>query len=114
MLSARIDFLRILASADPRPRKFYERRRAGRRVGCDDDGMSEVRIVDAMATGRDAEAAAMVFEYVAMTWEEAGHPRPGDVDDLPGTLAAECRALPTYYAAPGAILLAVGGVAGDE
>ena len=76
--------------------------------------MSEVRIVDAMATGRDAEAAAIVFEYLAMTWEEVGRPRPRDVDDLPEALAVECRTLPAYYTAPGAILLAVEGVAGDE
>ena len=76
--------------------------------------MSELRIVDAMAEGRATDAAAIVFEYVAMTWEEAGLPRPVDVDDLPGTLAVECRTLPTYYAAPGAILLALGGFGADE
>jgi ribosomal protein S18 acetylase RimI-like enzyme len=76
--------------------------------------MSEPHIVDAMATGRDAEAAAIVFEYVAMTQGEVGRPVPGGVDELPDGLAAECRALPTYYAPPGAILLAVGGVATDE
>ena len=40
--------------------------------------MSEVRIVDAMATGRDADAAAIVFEYVALTQGEVGRPVPGD------------------------------------
>lgn len=76
--------------------------------------MSEVRIVDAMAAGRDADAAAIVFEYVAMTRGEVGRPVPRDVDELPDGLAAECRALPSYYAPPGAILLAVGRVATDE
>ncbi len=68
--------------------------------------MPQVRVLDALAAGRDGYAAELVFEYMAATQAETGHPWPARVDQLPAVLARECRDLAAAYARPGTLLLA--------
>jgi GNAT superfamily N-acetyltransferase len=63
-------------------------------------------VVDAIAAGRRTEAAALIFEYMAMTEAEGGRPVPASLDALHPVLAAECRFLESTYAPPGVVLLA--------
>jgi putative acetyltransferase len=41
----------------------------------------------------------LLFEYFAETQAETGRPVPATIDDLPPTLAAECRDLPSRFTA---------------
>ncbi|HWC78807.1 MAG TPA: GNAT family N-acetyltransferase [Pseudonocardiaceae bacterium] len=56
-----------------------------------------------------ADAAALVFEYLALTQAETGRPRPSGIDELPQVLRHECRHLHHVYRSPGALLLAYQG-----
>jgi ribosomal protein S18 acetylase RimI-like enzyme len=62
--------------------------------------------VDAVATDRAADAAALIFEYMAATQAENGQPVPACVEELPPNLKTECRDPHAVYQAPGALLLA--------
>jgi putative acetyltransferase len=68
--------------------------------------LERAEIVDAVATGRLTEAAALVFEYMAITQVEAERPVPASIAELPAVLRDECLGLPTAYEPPGALLLA--------
>lgn len=75
--------------------------------------MTAVTVLSAFPAGRGADAATLVFEYMAATQAEAGRPVPAAVSDLPAVLARECADLPAVYRPPGALLLADhGGCAG--
>lgn len=63
-------------------------------------------VLDAIAAGRTAEAAALVFEYMAATQAETGRPVPDYISRLPSVLRTECENLDSSYGAPGALLLA--------
>jgi GNAT superfamily N-acetyltransferase len=69
--------------------------------------MTAPRIVDATTTDRLDEAAAIVFEYLALTEAEVGRTMPRTPDELPPALRAVCSSLATHYARPGALFLAV-------
>jgi ribosomal protein S18 acetylase RimI-like enzyme len=71
--------------------------------------MPAVRVLDALAAGREGDAAELVFEYMAATQAETGHPWPACIDQLPAVLARECRDLAAAYAPPGVLLLAYCG-----
>jgi GNAT superfamily N-acetyltransferase len=65
-----------------------------------------LRVLDAIAAGRATEAAALVFEYMAMTQAETGRLVPDGIDRLPSVLRTECENLGSFSRAPGALLLA--------
>jgi ribosomal protein S18 acetylase RimI-like enzyme len=68
--------------------------------------VTHVRIVNALAVASEADAAGIVFEYVALTQVEAGRRPPRDVTDLPAALRRECADLAGFYGADGAVFLA--------
>lgn len=70
---------------------------------------SPVRVVDAIAAGRIADAKALVFEYMAATQAETGRLVPADIDELPAVLRDECDNLVSAYQAPGVLWLAYRG-----
>ncbi|MEV7006796.1 GNAT family N-acetyltransferase [Streptosporangium sp. NPDC051022] len=65
-----------------------------------------VRVLDACAAGRDADAGALIFEYMAATQVELGRPAPAAVDELSASLRDECRNPALAYRAPGVFLVA--------
>lgn len=65
-----------------------------------------VRVLDAIAAGRRADAIELVFEYMAATQAENGRPVPDAIDQLPAVLRRECRHLEGVYSPPGVLLLA--------
>jgi ribosomal protein S18 acetylase RimI-like enzyme len=65
-----------------------------------------VTVVGAFAAGRGGDAAALVFEYMAATQAETGHPVPAGMAELPAILQCECQNLPAVYCLPGALLIA--------
>lgn len=65
-----------------------------------------VTVVSALPAQRGADAAALVFEYMAATQAETGQPVPAGVAELPAVLRRECRTLPAVYRVPGALLIA--------
>ena len=67
---------------------------------------AQLIVLDAIAAERTTEAAALVFEYMAMTQAETGRPVPDDIGRLPSVLRAECESLDSFYKTPGAFLLA--------
>lgn len=71
--------------------------------------MTGPRIVDATIANRLDEAAAIVFEYLALTEAEVGRTVPRTPDELPPTLRAVWSSLAEHYARPGALFLAVQG-----
>jgi GNAT superfamily N-acetyltransferase len=75
--------------------------------------MTGIEIVGALTAGRDetdADARALVFEYMAATMAEiTGRAGPAVVDDLPKPLRAECRDLAAVYQDPGTLLVAYAG-----
>jgi hypothetical protein len=68
-----------------------------------------ILVLDAITTGRSAEAEALVFEYMAATQAEVGRPLPTDVAELPEVLRTECDNIGSAYRAPGTMLLAYRG-----
>lgn len=72
--------------------------------------MPQVRVLDALVAGRDGDAVELIFEYMAATQAETGHPWPACVDQLPAVLVRECRDLAAAYAPPGTLLLAYCGL----
>ncbi len=78
-------------------------------VRSDGQPMPPVRVLDALAAGREGDAAELVFEYMAATQAETGHPWPACIDQLPAVLARECRDLAAAYPLPGVLLLAYRG-----
>ncbi|MEV8637746.1 GNAT family N-acetyltransferase [Streptosporangium sp. NPDC051023] len=77
---------------------------------------SPIRVLDASTTGRWADVATLIFEYMGATQAELGRPAPATVDELPTAMRDECRNPDVAYRSPGAFLLAcrdeilVGGV----
>jgi GNAT superfamily N-acetyltransferase len=69
--------------------------------------MTAPRIVDATTSDRLDEAAAIVFEYLALTEGEVGRNVPRTPDELPPALRAAHSSLAAQYARPGALFLAV-------
>ena len=67
--------------------------------------MTAIRVLAATATELP-HARALVFEYMAATQREAGRTVPASVDQLPGSLQAECSNLAAVYRPPGGLLLA--------
>ena len=65
-----------------------------------------VRVLDGLASGRESDAAALVFEYMAATEAEAGRRVPAGISQLPPVLRLECENLAVVYASPGALLVA--------
>jgi putative acetyltransferase len=65
-----------------------------------------VRIVDGADPDHVADAAGLVFEYMAATLAETGRRPAADPGDLPAVLRAECEDLPHYYRPPGILLVA--------
>jgi len=68
--------------------------------------MTVVTVTSAFTAGRDGTAAALVFEYMAATQAQTGHPVPAGIGELPPVLQRECRDLPAVYRPPGALLIA--------
>lgn len=68
--------------------------------------VTAVTVLSAFRAGRESDAAALVFEYMAATQAENGRPVPAAVSDLPAPLLRECGDLPAVYRPPGALLLA--------
>jgi GNAT superfamily N-acetyltransferase len=66
-----------------------------------------VDIMDALATGRLAQARTIAFEYLASTQGEAGLPVPQAIRDLPEPLRAVLESLNERHQPPGALLLAM-------
>jgi GNAT superfamily N-acetyltransferase len=64
-----------------------------------------VEVLDAFDTGHVAEAAALVFEYMAATCAEVGWPVPTAPSELPEPLRREVDDLVGAYAAPGTFLV---------
>jgi ribosomal protein S18 acetylase RimI-like enzyme len=65
------------------------------------------RVVSAFPAGREGDATALVFEYMAATVaEETGRPPPAVAGELPAALQRECRNLQAVYQPPGALLVA--------
>ncbi|MEV4091847.1 GNAT family N-acetyltransferase [Streptosporangium saharense] len=77
---------------------------------------SPIRVLDARAADRWADAGALIFEYMGATQEELGLPVPASVDELPARMRDECLDPASVYRVPGVFLLAlhddrpVGGV----
>jgi GNAT superfamily N-acetyltransferase len=67
------------------------------------------RIVEATTTNQLDDAAAIVFEYLALTEAEVGRTVPRTPDELPPTLHAVWSSLARHYARPGALFLAQQG-----
>jgi ribosomal protein S18 acetylase RimI-like enzyme len=65
-----------------------------------------VTVVSAFGADRGADAAALIFEYMAATQAETAKPVPREIDELPAVLQQECRNLPAVYRLPGALLIA--------
>jgi len=65
-----------------------------------------VTVVSAIPAGRGDDAAALVFEYMAITLAEAGLAMPAGIDGLPPALQYECCNLPAVYHSPGTVLIA--------
>jgi GNAT superfamily N-acetyltransferase len=65
--------------------------------------------ISAFQAGRDGDASALIFEYMAATQAETGRPVPAGVDDLPAPLQRECGNLGAVYRAPGVLLIAEHG-----
>lgn len=63
-------------------------------------------VVSAFPAGRGADAADLVFEYMAATQAETGRPVATGIGELPAVLQQECRNLPVVYRPPGALLIA--------
>jgi GNAT superfamily N-acetyltransferase len=63
-------------------------------------------VASAFADGRDAAAAELVFEYMALTQADTGQPVPAAAGDLPAVLARECRELREVYRPPGDLFVA--------
>ncbi len=74
-------------------------REAGFTCSCDP-------VISAFAAGRDGDAAALVFEYMAATAAETGQPVPAAIGRLPAVLRHECLNLCDVYRPPGALLIA--------
>src|SRR6516164_394209 len=74
-------------------------------------GMSgAVEVVSAFAAGRDADAAGLVFEYMATTMAQtSGRAAPSQVSELPAVLKDECARLAAVYGQPGTLLVAYAG-----
>jgi GNAT superfamily N-acetyltransferase len=68
-----------------------------------------VDVMDALTTGRLAQARAITFEYVASTQGEAGLPVPQAIRDLPQPLRTVLESLDERHQSPGALLLALQG-----
>jgi len=64
------------------------------------------RIIDALPAGHGTDAAILVFEYMAATLAETGHPVPASAAGLPTVLGREVRDLQAAYHPPGALLIA--------
>ena len=71
--------------------------------------MTAPRIIDATSANRLDEAAAIVFEYLAMTEGEVGRPVPRTPEELPPGLRPVVESIGTHYRRPGAVFLAVQG-----
>jgi ribosomal protein S18 acetylase RimI-like enzyme len=65
-------------------------------------------IVDAVSARLTDHAAALVFEYMALTCREVGWLVPSSPADLPGVLRAELDDFDGAYRMPGMFLLACG------
>ena len=66
-----------------------------------------VEVVSAFAAGRDADAAGLVFEYMATTMAQtSGRAAPSQVSELPAVLKDECARLAAVYGQPGTLLVA--------
>jgi GNAT superfamily N-acetyltransferase len=65
-----------------------------------------ITVVNAFTAGRDDDAAALVFEYMATTQAETGQAVPAGIGELPAVLQHECRNLRALYRPPGALLIA--------
>lgn len=65
-----------------------------------------MRIVDGLAAEHLTDAKDLIFEYMAITLGEGGRPVPQTVSQLPAVLRRECENLTTWYASPGALLVA--------
>lgn len=63
-------------------------------------------MISAFPAGRGADAAALVFEYMAATQAETGQPAPARISDLPDVLRREYGNLQAVYCPPGALLIA--------
>ena len=63
-------------------------------------------VVNALQAGREGDATALVFEYMAATLAEAGRCAPAGIGDLPPALQHECHNLQAVYRQPGALLVA--------
>lgn len=61
---------------------------------------------ESIATGRFADAAPLVFEYLAVTMAEEGRTVPTSVEELTPVLRQECEHLPEVYAAPNELFVA--------
>jgi ribosomal protein S18 acetylase RimI-like enzyme len=68
-----------------------------------------VSIADAIVAGRTDDAAALVFEYLAITQAEMGRPSPAGIGELPPALQRECRDPGAVYRQPGTLLVAYAG-----
>lgn len=60
-----------------------------------------IGIIDAFPVRRGADAAILVFEYMAAALAEAGHPAPASPAELPGVLGCELENLQAAYRPPG-------------
>jgi ribosomal protein S18 acetylase RimI-like enzyme len=68
--------------------------------------LGETRVLDVGEAGRWREAGELIFEYIAATEAELGHPVPAHHADLPSSLAAECDNARSAYPPPGTVLIA--------
>lgn len=66
----------------------------------------QTNVISAFAAGRNADATALVFEYMAATLAETGRAVPNGIGELPAILQRECRDLPSVYHLPGALFIA--------
>jgi GNAT superfamily N-acetyltransferase len=64
-----------------------------------------LEVLDAFATGHVADAAELVFEYMATTCAEVGWLVPAAPAELPESLRREVENLVGAYAAPGTFLI---------
>jgi ribosomal protein S18 acetylase RimI-like enzyme len=68
--------------------------------------MDTVIVLPATTAGRLADAAELVFEYMAATQAETGRLVPATFDQLPVVLRDECHDLSRVYCPPGVLLVA--------
>jgi ribosomal protein S18 acetylase RimI-like enzyme len=69
-----------------------------------------VEVVSAFAAGHEADAAGLVFEYMAVTLAQtSGRAVPSQVSELPRVLKDECASLAVVYRHPGTLLVAYAG-----